>query len=81
MPSSKPVAQRRHIDRLSLESHVVYRRELKAGDCVRYEIQLLDLSESFVHYIDKMYHGEAGHFAASSEFTRLAPSSICRPVA
>lgn len=59
--------RRTGISTFALEAHFLYRRELRAGDRIRCEIQMLDLSDSFFHYINKMYHDDAGYFAASAE--------------
>ena len=55
----------------ALETHVNYRRELRAGDPIRITTQLLGFDEKRVHYIQNMYHAAEGHLAATSEWLGL----------
>jgi acyl-CoA thioester hydrolase len=52
----------------ALECHVVYKREVTAGDRLRFEAQMLDFDGRFFHYISKMYHADANFLAASCEW-------------
>lgn len=52
----------------ALEAHIVYKREVAAGDPLRFEAQMLDFDGRFFHYISKMYHDGEGWLAASCEW-------------
>jgi acyl-CoA thioester hydrolase len=49
------------------ESHIVYERELHAGDPVRITAQILDHDEKRVQLFQSMYHGGEGWLAAATE--------------
>jgi len=55
----------------ALESHVTYDRELKAGDPMRFETQLLDHDAKRLHYMHMMYHAEEGYLASTNELVSL----------
>jgi acyl-CoA thioester hydrolase len=48
-----------------LEAHVVYEREVKAGDMLRFTSQLIDADAKRLHVFHTMHH-EAGSYRASS---------------
>jgi acyl-CoA thioester hydrolase len=50
-----------------LETHVSYDRELKHNDPVRVETQLLDFDAKRLHYFSRMFHGDDGFLAATTE--------------
>jgi acyl-CoA thioester hydrolase len=50
-----------------LETHVVYKREMKLGDRMRFTTQLLGFDEKRLHYIHHMYHAQEGFLAAANE--------------
>jgi len=52
----------------ALEAHVVYKREVAAGDPLRFEAQMLDFDGRFFHYIAKMYHDRENWVAATCEW-------------
>jgi acyl-CoA thioester hydrolase len=52
----------------ALECHVVYRREVAAGDPLRFEVQMLDFDGRFFHYIAKMFHDRLNYLAAACEW-------------
>jgi acyl-CoA thioester hydrolase len=52
----------------ALEAHVVYKREVAAGDPLRFEVQLLDFDGRFFHYVAKMYHDRENWLAATCEW-------------
>jgi acyl-CoA thioester hydrolase len=52
----------------ALECHVVYKREVAAGDPLRFEVQMLDFDGQFFHYIAKMYHDRENWLAATCEW-------------
>ncbi len=51
----------------TLEAHITYERELKAGDPLRVTTQLLDRDTKRLHYCHLMYHAEEGYLAATNE--------------
>lgn len=50
-----------------LETHVRYLHEMKLGDPLRFELQLLDYDPRRVHYYQTMYHDKEGFPAATTE--------------
>jgi len=50
-----------------LETHVVYKREMKLGDRMRFTTQLLGYDDKRLHYIHHMYHADEGFLAAANE--------------
>ena len=50
-----------------LETHVRYLHEMKLGDPLRFELQLLDYDPKRLHYFQTMYHAEHGFPAATTE--------------
>jgi len=50
-----------------LETHVVYKREMKLGDRMRFTTQLLGYDAKRLRYIHHMYHAEQGFLAAINE--------------
>jgi acyl-CoA thioester hydrolase len=52
----------------ALECHVAYLRELRAGDPMRFETQLLDCNRRHMHFFHTMYHGDEGYLAATAEW-------------
>ena len=55
----------------ALESHVVYLRELRAGDPLSITTQLLDYDEKRLHFFHRMYHREQGYLAATNELLHI----------
>ncbi len=55
----------------TLESHIVYARELREGDPVRVTTQLLGFDAKRVHYFHFMHHGEEGYLAATNELISI----------
>lgn len=51
----------------SLESRIIYLKEVFKGDPLRLSVQLLDLDEKKLHFFVRMYHGEEGYLAATHE--------------
>jgi acyl-CoA thioester hydrolase len=49
------------------ESHIVYERELHAGDPLRITTQILDHDRKRAHLFQSMYHGGEGWLAAVTE--------------
>lgn len=55
----------------ALESHVTYGREMKSGEPMRFETQLLDHDAKRLHYMHFMYHAEEGYLASTNELISL----------
>ena len=55
------------ISTFALESHLAFLREVKVGDRLRFEAQLLDHDYKRVHYFQRMYHADEGYLAATYE--------------
>lgn len=60
--------KRANFSAFALECHVVYKREVAAGDPLRFEVQLLDFDGRFFHYVCKMYHDRENDLAAACEW-------------
>lgn len=61
-----------------LETHVVYKQELKLGDRMRFTTQLLGHDAKRLHYIHHMYHAEQGFLAAANEIMGLHVDMVAR---
>ena len=55
----------------SVETHIVYSAELKLGDPIRVETQIVSLDRKRLHVFSTLYHGEQGYIAASGETMML----------
>ena len=62
----------------TLESHLMYLRELRVGDPMRFTTQLLDFDEKRIHYIHAMYHAEQDYLASTCELMSLHVSRKTR---
>jgi acyl-CoA thioester hydrolase len=51
----------------TLETHTSYANELKAGDEVRVETQIIAADQKRVHYVQQMFRGETGYLACVLE--------------
>ena len=51
----------------TMEAHITYLQEVKLGDRLRIEFQLLDWDSKRLHYFERMYHAGDGYLAATSE--------------
>lgn len=54
-----------------LEAHVTYDRELRLGDPLAIETQLIDADAKRIHFFHRMTHAEAGYLAATTEILAL----------
>lgn len=54
-----------------LEAHVTYDRELRLGDPLTIETQLIDADAKRIHFFHRMSHAEAGYLAATNELLAL----------
>ena len=55
----------------SVETHIIYANELKLGDPIRVETQIVSLDRKRVHIFSTLYHGEKNYKAASGETMML----------
>jgi acyl-CoA thioester hydrolase len=55
----------------ALEAHVTYDRELKLGERLAIDTQLIDADAKRLHFFHRMTHAEAGYLAATSELLGL----------
>ena len=51
----------------ALEQHILYLREVKEGDPLRFTTQLIDHDAKRIHYFHCMYHEREGYLAATTE--------------
>ncbi|MGI9272652.1 MAG: thioesterase family protein [Woeseiaceae bacterium] len=65
----------------AVESHVLYRRELKLDDPYIITSQLLAYDEKRIHQFQRMYHASDGFLAASAEWMHLHVDLTSRRVA
>ncbi|MBM3951440.1 MAG: thioesterase-like protein [Rhodospirillales bacterium] len=64
-----------------VESHVVYRRELRVGDSMRIETEILDHDNKRLHGFSRMFRAADGEVAASYEFLGLHMDMTARRAA
>ena len=64
---SRAYIEQRRASTFTLEMHVKFIHELRLGDPLRINCQLLDFDTKRVHYFLRMHHAEDGHLAAVSE--------------
>jgi len=50
-----------------LEAHVTYLQELKLGDPLRIELQVIAHDHKRIHFFENMFHATDGYLAATSE--------------
>jgi len=65
----------------AVESHVLYRRELKLDDPYIITSQILAFDEKRIHQFQRMYHANDGFLAASVEWMHLHVDLTSRRVA
>ena len=54
-----------------LEAHVTYEREMKLGERLAIDTQLIDADAKRLHFFHRMSHAEAGYLAATNELLAL----------
>lgn len=64
----------------AVESHVIYRRELKLDDPYVVTSQILAYDQKRIHQFQRMYHAENGFLAATAEWMNLHVDMISRRV-
>ena len=55
----------------SVETHIIYANELKLGDPIRVETQIVSYDRKRLHLFSTLYHAEKGYKAASGETMML----------
>ena len=55
----------------TLECHVMYVRELRVGDPLRFTTHLLAFDAKRIHYLHQMYHASEGYLASTNELMSL----------
>ena len=55
----------------SVETHIIYANELKLGDPIRVETQIVSHDRKRLHVFSMLYHAEKGYKAASGETMML----------
>jgi len=70
--------RRRKIATFSLESHVIYAREVRGGDELRFATRLLDFDAKRIHYFHEMHQAREGYLAATNELMSLHVSQETR---
>lgn len=60
-----------------LEMHVNYMNQMREGDGIRVETQLLDCDHKRVHYFHRMYHAEQAYLAATTELLFVHVDTSC----
>ncbi len=73
--------RRREVTTFCLEAHVTYRREVRAGDPLRFTTLLLAHDSKRIHYFHEMYHAGEGYLAATNELLSLHVSQATRRAA
>jgi acyl-CoA thioester hydrolase len=66
------------ITTFALEAHVVFVREVRAGDPLRFTTRLIAYDPKRIHYIHAMYHATEGYLAATNELVSLHVSQTTR---
>lgn len=56
-----------NVSSFALEYHICYLQEVGRDDPLRFEFQLLDLSDKHFHFINMMYHDGEDYLAATAE--------------
>ena len=70
-----------HSSTFAVESHVMYRRELKEGDPYIVTAQILAYDKKRIHQFQRMYHAQEGFLAATAEWMNLHVDLKTRRVA
>lgn len=65
----------------AVESHVIYRRELKVDDPYIVTAQILAIDQKRIHQFQRLYHATDGFLAATAEWMNLHVDMTTRRVA
>lgn len=61
----------RSITTFAAESHILFRREVRAGDPIRFQARLIDFDSRKIHFAQRMLHATEGYLAATMESMSL----------
>lgn len=78
---SEQYIQTHHSSTFAVESHVLYRRELKLDDPYIVTAQILAFDQKRIHQFQRMYHAREGFLAATAEWMNLHVDMTTRRVA
>ena len=70
--------QEQGVTTFTLESHVLYLREVGEGDPLRFTTRLLDFDEKRIHYLHEMHHATENYLASTNELMSLHVSRSTR---
>jgi acyl-CoA thioester hydrolase len=73
--------QENHSSTFAVETHVLYKQELKLDDPYVVTAQILAFDEKRIHQFQRMYHAESGFLAATAEWMTLHVDMKKRKVA
>lgn len=73
--------QSNHSSTFAVESHVIYRQELKENDRFIVTAQILAYDQKRIHQFQRMYHAKDGFLAATAEWMSLHVNMKTRRVA
>jgi acyl-CoA thioester hydrolase len=74
----RPHRQSHRITTFALEAHVVFVREVRAGDPLRFTTRLIAHDAKRLHYFHEMHHATEGYLAATNELLSLHVSQATR---
>jgi len=75
---SKDFKNARNTTTFTLESHMMYLREVRSGAALRFTTQLLAHDAKRIHYFHAMHHADEGYLAATCELMTLHVSRETR---
>ena len=78
---SRGYKDRHGVTTFSLESHVLYLREVREGDPLHFTTRLLAYDQKRIHYMHGMYHARDDYLAATNELLSLHVSQQTRRAA
>lgn len=61
----------RNITTFAAESHILFRREVREGDPMRFQARLLGFDSRKIHFAQRMFHATEGYLAATMESLSL----------
>lgn len=73
--------QENHSSTFAVETHVLYKQELKLDDPYVVTAQILAFDDKRIHQFQRMYHAESGYLAATAEWMTLHVDMRKRKVA
>ncbi len=77
---TRAMMRERNASSFTSELHITYQRELMEGDPIRVTTQLLGFDAKRCHFVQCMYHAEAGYLASTLEWLLLYIDMTARRV-